>query len=99
MMTPAGPVLIDWTNACAGDRGADLAETWIIVQYLGLPSSRVMRVLESGARRVLLRAFLARVDRQRAASWLERIATGRLVDRNMTEFERARLTRWVLSVP
>src|SRR5687768_10593712 len=55
MITEDGPVLIDWTGACAGDRGADLAQTWIIVAHLGLPSGRVMRGLEGLARRVVLR--------------------------------------------
>ena len=97
ILSPSGPVLIDWTNACAGDRGADLAQTWIILQHLGLPDGRTMRLLEGGARRVLLRAFLRGVDRQRATDWLERIAAARLDDPNLKPTERDRLRRDVLS--
>ena len=91
ILSPEGPVLIDWTNACAGDRGADLAQTWIILQHLGLPDGRLMRVAETVARRVLLRSFLGGVDRERAASWLARVATSRLDDPNMKPAERERL--------
>ena len=98
MLTADGPMLIDWTGACAGDRGADLAQTWIIVEHLGLPAATVMATLEGVARRVVLRGFLAGIDRARAEAWLERIATARLDDPNMTESERERLRRRVLSV-
>jgi aminoglycoside phosphotransferase (APT) family kinase protein len=99
MMSAAGPVLIDWTNVCAGDRGADLAQTWIVVDHLGRPDGAVMRTVESVARRVLLRAFLSRIDRARAEAWLRRIATRRLDDPNLKEAERQRLRERVLSVP
>jgi aminoglycoside phosphotransferase (APT) family kinase protein len=97
IMSPSGPVLIDWTNACAGDRGADLAQTWIILEHLGRSERRIAQAAEDGARRVLLRAFLRRVDRARAAAWLERVATARLDDPNTSERERERLRRRVLS--
>jgi len=91
IQSPDGPVLIDWTNACAGDRGADLAQTWIILQHLGLPDRRAIRVVETVARRILLHTFLSGVDRARAASWLGRVATARLDDPNMKAAERERL--------
>jgi aminoglycoside phosphotransferase (APT) family kinase protein len=98
MMSADGPVLIDWSNVCVGDRGADLAQTWIVVAHLGLPASPVPRVLESAARRILLRSFLAGVDRERARSWLRRIADSRLEDPNLRDSERARLRARVLNV-
>jgi aminoglycoside phosphotransferase (APT) family kinase protein len=91
ILSPSGPVLIDWTNACAGDRGADLAQTWIILQHLGLPERGAMRGVETVARRVLLRAFLGGVDRPRAEAWLARVAVARLDDPNMSAAERTRL--------
>jgi aminoglycoside phosphotransferase (APT) family kinase protein len=97
MMTADGPMLIDWTGACAGDRGADLAQTWIIVQHLGLPHARTMATLEGVARGMVVRGFLAGIDRRRAEAWLERIATSRLDDPNIKESERERLRRRVLS--
>ena len=96
MLSPDGPMLIDWTNACVGDRGADLAQTWIIVAHLGRPDGRVMNALEGGARRVLLRSFLGGVDRARAESWLTRVASGRLEDPNLKDVERVRLRQRVI---
>jgi Ser/Thr protein kinase RdoA (MazF antagonist) len=97
IMSPDGPVLIDWTNACTGDRGADLAQTWIILEHLGRSHGRIAQAAEDAARRVLLRTFLRGVDRVRAAAWLEWVATARLDDPNMSEGERERLRRRVLS--
>ena len=94
MIGPDGPVLIDWTRACAGDRRADLAHTWIVVAALGLPSARVDRAVETVGRRLLLRSFLKRVDRTGAARLLPRIAGDRLADKNTTDVERARLRRY-----
>jgi aminoglycoside phosphotransferase (APT) family kinase protein len=94
MVGPDGPVLIDWTRACAGDRAADLAQTWIIVADLGLPDNAVERRFEIAARRVLLRAFTGRVDRAEAQRWLTVIAADRLGDPHMTPYERTRLARY-----
>jgi len=94
MLGPDGPVLIDWTRSCAGDRRADLAHTWIVVADLGLPSGRAERAVQHAARRVLLHAFTTRVDRTGAASWLPRIAEDRMGDKNTTAEERRRLERY-----
>jgi len=94
MLGPSGPVLIDWTRSCAGDRRADLAHTWIVLAELGLPSSRVERALQSAARRVLLRAFIRGIDRAGAAQWLPAIAADRMADKNTTDGERRRLARY-----
>ena len=97
MLSADGPMLIDWSNVCVGDRGADLAQTWIVVAHLGLPTSPVPRAVESAARRVLLRSYLAGIDRDRARSWLRRIAESRLADPNLRDSERARLRARVLN--
>ena len=99
ILSPSGPVLIDWTNACAGDRGADLAQTWIIVEHLGLPDGAAMRWLEGRGRSLLLRAYLKDIDRERAATWRTRIAEARLDDPNLKPIERDRLRTKVLSAP
>jgi aminoglycoside phosphotransferase (APT) family kinase protein len=95
MLGREGPVLIDWTRACAGERGADLAQTSIIVADLGLADNRVERTAELVARRVLLRSFLLRVDAAEARRWLPAVAADRLCDSHMTAGERTRLARYI----
>lgn len=94
MLGPRGPVLIDWTRSCAGDRGADLAQTWIVLADLGLPAGGLERMLQLGARWVLLRTFARGVDRDEALRWLPRIAADRIADKNTRPDERTRLERY-----
>jgi aminoglycoside phosphotransferase (APT) family kinase protein len=52
LMSPDGPVVIDWTNAHGADPDADVAMTWVILETsAGLPG------------RLLARLFLSRVGR------------------------------------
>jgi len=80
ILSPAGPVVIDWTNAAAGDPAVDVALTWVILVGTGLP-----RAEEFG------RAFVSHFD-----DWergLPDAVAYRLADPNVTAAERARLTR------
>jgi aminoglycoside phosphotransferase (APT) family kinase protein len=95
MLTAEGPVLIDWTRSGIGDRSADLAHTWLIVAELGLPDDGLGHAVHTVARRAMLAAFLRRVDRDGARSWLGRIAADRMADMNTTEHERRRLAFYV----
>lgn len=95
-----GPVLIDWTNAGAGDRAADVAETWLLMACFDPPG------LERGpdgsapaeweqARAALLGPFLAAVDRAAAAGWLPVVAARRFEDVNTSPAEVAVITAFV----
>jgi aminoglycoside phosphotransferase (APT) family kinase protein len=80
MLTTAGPVVIDWSNATGGDPAYDLAMTWLIIVpflALGLP--------EVGA---LLDRFLDTVDIDRARAGLPDAGRKRLADRNTQPDER-----------
>ncbi len=82
LLSARGPVVIDWTNAQAGDPGLDLALTWVIgatVDNLGA--------------RAFTRLFLRHVDREAARCALPAAAAYRLADPNVTDGERARVTR------
>lgn len=99
MLTADGPVLIDWTNAGAGDRRMDLATTWLIIAELGLPGDRLGRNLQVVARRILLAAFLRGVDHDGAQAWLGRVAADRLADKNTSVAEGERLARYLTATP
>jgi aminoglycoside phosphotransferase (APT) family kinase protein len=80
LISPAGPVVIDWTNARAGDSAHDVALTWLILQTSGgLPG----RALASLFRRYAGADVIGRGLRAAAAF--------RLADLNVTDAERRRV--------
>jgi aminoglycoside phosphotransferase (APT) family kinase protein len=82
LMSAAGPVVIDWTNARAGDPDQDVALTWLILATSGgIPG----RILADLFRR---RAGTLAVRRGLAAARDFRIA-----DPNVTDAERSRVRR------
>lgn len=80
LISGQGPVLIDWTNARAGDPALDVALTWVICATSG-----------GYAGRVLTRLFLRQVDRDAARRALADAVALRLADPNVTAAERARV--------
>lgn len=81
ILSPAGPVVIDWTNAAAGDPAVDVAIVWVIATSLGEP--RAQR---------LAAAFV-----ERFPGWergLPDAVAFRLADPNVTEAERERVRRF-----
>jgi Phosphotransferase enzyme family len=84
ILSPAGPVVIDWANAARGDPSVDVALTWVILATsAGLPG------------RWFLRSFLPHFDRHDLLHALPVAATRRLADAHVTESERDRVRRLV----
>jgi streptomycin 6-kinase len=82
LLAAGGPVVVDWTNARAGDPALDVALTWVICATSGgVPG------------RALTRLFLRNVDRAAARAALPDAAAYRLADRNVTDAERGRVWR------
>lgn len=61
LVSPAGPVVIDWANAARGDAAPDLALTWVLLVTSGGTGGRVSA-----------RSFLRHVDRDEVAGALPR---------------------------
>jgi Phosphotransferase enzyme family len=78
MLSPAGPVVIDWTNAGAGEPALDVAMTWVI----GWTSGGVPG-------RLFVRTFLTHFDRAEIRKALPAAAELRSGDPNVTDDERA----------
>jgi aminoglycoside phosphotransferase (APT) family kinase protein len=93
MLTAAGPVVIDWPNAGLGNRGADVANTWIIVATSEADSDRVRRFLQSAGRSLFLRSFLRAAGRDPARHLLPMMAANRLEDRNLLPGEARNIHR------
>jgi Phosphotransferase enzyme family len=93
LLSPAGPVVIDWTNAATGPPGADDADTWALLHAAQLDGPWWLRALAAPVRRGLLRAYLGAIDLAAAREALPLVAVDRLRDRNMRPAEADRIRR------
>lgn len=91
MMTPDGPMVIDWANASAGAPAFDVADTWVLFACGTPPMSGIDRLIVPIGRRVLLRSFLSRVDTASARRAIPAAVDHRLADRHMSPEEHARM--------
>jgi Ser/Thr protein kinase RdoA (MazF antagonist) len=91
VLTPSGPVVIDWSNAARGDPADDIAQTWVILTTSAIPGPRAFRALARGGRGVLLAAFLASVDAGAARERLPTVAQRRLDIHHLLHSERRAL--------
>lgn len=82
LLSQRGLVVIDWTNARAGEPALDVALTWVICATSGGPAGRAFAHL-----------FLRHVDRQAARQALPDAVAFRLADVNVTDAEKARVER------
>ena len=82
LLAPAGPVVIDWTNAHGGEAAADVAMTWLILATSSGPPGRVLAAL-----------FRRHVGRAVLANGLEAARAFRLGDPHVSNRERARVRR------
>jgi aminoglycoside phosphotransferase (APT) family kinase protein len=80
ILSPDGPVVVDWTNARRGEPAFDVALTWVI----GATSPGLGPLGRS-----FLRHFLEHFDRQDLVRALPAAAEYRLADENVTDRERA----------
>ncbi len=77
ILSPGGPVVIDWTNARRGDPALDVALTWLITATSGNTLARLF-----------LRWFLDRFDHDELVHALPAAAERRLADVNVSDRER-----------
>jgi len=83
IVSPSGPVVVDWTNARAGPPALDVAMAWVIVATSG----------GGPLAWAFLRRFLSRFDRDELVAALPRAAELRVADVNVRDDERARVER------
>jgi aminoglycoside phosphotransferase (APT) family kinase protein len=86
ILSPGGPVVIDWANARRGEPALDVALVWVIGATSGGGGLPV---------RLFLRRFLAHFDRAEILRALPAAAEYRLADVNVTDAERAAVRRLV----
>jgi aminoglycoside phosphotransferase (APT) family kinase protein len=82
ILSPAGPFVIDWTNARRGEPALDVALTWVILETTGGPFGRLF-----------LRSFLPHFDREETLDALPAAVERRIADPAVTESERQAVRR------
>ena len=88
LITPRGPIIIDWIDATHGNPLADVARTWVILSELGLSIPWIAKVLRSR----LLKTYLKRYfqlhpgDQRKFTAWLPIVAAARL-NENIPEIQ------------
>jgi aminoglycoside phosphotransferase (APT) family kinase protein len=84
ILSDAGPVVIDWTNARGGEPALDVAMTWVIgATSAGVPG------------RLFVRAFLPHFELDEIRRALPEAAERRLRDSNVTESEKRAVRRLI----
>lgn len=88
LLSPRGPVVIDWANAGRGPAGADVADAWLVLAA-GRPPARgpAARALVRLLRARFLAEFLAAAGREDAAPHLVLASRRRASDHNMSAAE------------
>ncbi|MEQ1912910.1 MAG: aminoglycoside phosphotransferase family protein, partial [Vicinamibacterales bacterium] len=86
-----GPIVIDWSNASAGDPAFDVADTWILFACATPPTGGLDRFIVPIGRRVMLKAFLHGVNAVAARKAIPAAVDHRLSDPNMSTNEKDRM--------
>lgn len=94
LLTAAGPVVIDWTNAARGPAAADVADAWLVISVAGMPGGRLQAAVVGAAQGTFARLFRRAAGLDLTAV-LPEAAERRLADRNLGDRERHRIERIV----
>jgi len=91
ILAPDGPVVIDWTNACVGEPGVDVARAWALTACATTDVGGVIRLALTRVRRALIEGFLDTVGRDGARSGLAYAVELTLLDENISPVEKERM--------
>jgi aminoglycoside phosphotransferase (APT) family kinase protein len=93
MLTPDGPVVIDWSNGAAGPAGADVAMAALIMEVSEVDDlPRLVRLVAGQIRRTFVRHFMRGVSAD-PGPYLSQAALRRIEDRNVRPAEIEQLRR------
>jgi aminoglycoside phosphotransferase (APT) family kinase protein len=88
ILSPDGPVVIDWSSAKRGEVSAAVALTWVIMATSEVADLGVKRAVVLLLRRLLVSEFLRHSDRAGALRQLQAVAQVRINDRNVRASEQ-----------
>ena len=96
MLTSRGPVVIDWTNAAAGDSLTDIGLTYVLMTSATAPMPRAVNALVSPVRRWMTNLFVRRYRGPELSEHIARAAELKMLDPNMSAVEVELLRRVVV---
>jgi len=88
ILSPGGPIVIDWSNAARGEGSADVALTWALLSAGAIPAGPVKAAALGFGRRLLVEAFLGPFDREAVSAQLPAVVDWKSTDPHMSPAER-----------
>lgn len=95
LLSPEGPVVIDWANAGAGVAEVDVAVTWVVMAGGTVPGGRVTALVGSALRDRYLRRLLTSFDLDEIRHHLPAATAWKLTDTHIDAAEQERMRRLV----
>jgi tRNA A-37 threonylcarbamoyl transferase component Bud32 len=95
LISRAGPVVIDWSNAVAARAEVDVTDAWLVMAAAGVADAGPWMRLLLNFRRLFVNAFLGEFDRKATVPFLRAAAEMRSLDRNISAPELAAMWRMV----
>src|SRR5437870_7750659 len=95
LLSPKGPVVVDWTNAARGPGASDVALTWLLMTAGEIPGGGVQAALGGALRGLFVRAFLGHFELGPVRAALPAVAEWKCRDPNMRPAEVAAMQRLV----
>ena len=89
IVSPNGPFVIDWANACRGDPLVDVGVAWVLMAAGQIPGNRVEATLLGWGRALLVNGFVNRFDRAEVGRRLREVVTWKVTDAHMSPEEVA----------
>lgn len=93
IMSPRGPVVIDWSNAARGDGLTDVASTYVLLTAPDMPGPKAVQVALQPVRQGLGRAFARRYRGPELDARIALAAELKTLDPNMSPTEVETLQR------
>jgi aminoglycoside phosphotransferase (APT) family kinase protein len=93
LLSPRGPVVIDWEGAGRGAAEADLAYCWVVVALSTVPGSAWQQIVGRSGQRLFANAVLRHSGLTVGAAWLAAAGRYRLHDPNLQPEEADRIRR------
>jgi aminoglycoside phosphotransferase (APT) family kinase protein len=90
MLSARGPVVIDWTNAAAGEPLLDVAVTYVLLTCPDMPGPRPLQIAVQPVRRALGRTFVRRYRGPAYDAVLAEATELKMMDANLSAGEVAR---------
>jgi aminoglycoside phosphotransferase (APT) family kinase protein len=89
ILSPSGPVVIDWPNAARGAGAVDVAITWVLLASGENPARGLKAAVTERFRAGLVRAFLAPFDKRPVRELLTEVVEWKMADPHMSDAEQA----------